>query len=93
MVYQAQFGLDFSPSLIILRSFIHSEIVQSWDPHALMFCSILDSAPLGTEKDLVEFCLELLRLNKLSKLVAGKHTFIVISSIIPAFNDFVSGNN
>ncbi|XP_023336720.1 focadhesin-like isoform X2 [Eurytemora carolleeae] len=78
MVYQSRFGLDFSPSLLLLRSFISSDLVQNWDPHALMFSIILDSAPLGTEGDLVEFCLELIRADKLSKLVAG----VLVSSFL-----------
>ena len=81
MVYQSKFGLDFSPSLLLLRSFISSDLVKNWDPHALMFSTILDSAPLGSEGDLVEFCLELIRADKLSKLVAGDlfiQSFILI---------------
>ena len=89
MVYQSRFGLDFSPSLLLLRSFISSDLVQNWDPHALMFSIILDSAPLGTEGDLVEFCLELIRADKLSKLVAGNlfiHSFIHPFFIHPFFH-------
>lgn len=74
--HQILYGLDPAPSLLLLRSFVQGTLVDNWDPHVIMLARALDSAPLGGAQDsILDLCLDLLNLGKLSKLVAGTQLF------------------